>query len=558
MQECLGISITDKLIRYAKVQKDNTSFKVSSFGIKFYDNLQLESSINQIVTETSSDKIPLSININNEKYYYFEIFNMASKEYIDKAINTEFESFCADNHLNKNVFDGRYTYTNSMDNSDKNKVMYIYENKSDLDQRYKLFPNQKISSATPTAIALPNIVRLEKNKNIIIVDLEDNTTVTTVVNQAIYNVDILNQGLSEVFDKINTKENSLAKTYEVCKNTTIYTMETENIENTNNEYLQFIVPALYKIAQDIQNIMLPYQKIDQIYLTGLGTAINNIDLYFQEYFKNTKVEILKPFFMEANEGINIKDYIEVNPAIALAIQGLGYGAKTLNFKKENFWENFKKLMTTDIKTTKSQKKTPKVKSEKSKLNLNWNLNMNLKGKLEKLEISLIRDCVVVFLVIIMYCIGATILQNQIENKKSEIDEILTDTNKQISAVNSDDGKINQKQTDYKKYKTNLENISSIIETKRSRKNQITTLLNKLVYNIPKEVKVTEIKNTEVTTNGEELQHITINAESSKYEQLAYFKARLKNENVLDNIVSTEGTKEGDVVKVVIEGDLKTY
>lgn len=58
-------------------------------------------------------------------------------------------------------------------------------------------------------------------------------------------------------------------------------------------------------------------------------------------------------------------------------------------------------------------------------------------------------------------------------------------------------------------------------------------------------------------NGDK-QHIYISAQSKKYEQLAYFKAKLKNANILDNVTSNEGTKTGDVVTTVIEGDLKNY
>ena len=50
-------------------------------------------------------------------------------------------------------------------------------------------------------------------------------------------------------------------------------------------------------------------------------------------------------------------------------------------------------------------------------------------------------------------------------------------------------------------------------------------------------------------------HIVISAQSSKYEQLAYFKALLKSKNVLDSVVSTEATKEGDTIKITIEGDV---
>ena len=51
------------------------------------------------------------------------------------------------------------------------------------------------------------------------------------------------------------------------------------------------------------------------------------------------------------------------------------------------------------------------------------------------------------------------------------------------------------------------------------------MLNKIVYTIPKEVQLTEIKNEE--KGGK--QHIYISAQSKKYEQLAYFKAKLRND-----------------------------
>ena len=63
---------------------------------------------------------------------------------------------------------------------------------------------------------------------------------------------------------------------------------------------------------------------------------------------------------------------------------------------------------------------------------------------------------------------------------------------------------------------------------------------------------------EMSINNQTVQHITITAQSEKYEQLAYFKAKLKNANVLDNVVSCEGTKDGKLVKITIEGDLKAY
>ena len=90
MQECLGISINDKLIKYAKVKKDSNIFSVSSYGIKFYTNI--DEAIQQIVKETNSNNVPICTEIKNEKYYFFNIFSLTNRNYAEKAIKTEFES----------------------------------------------------------------------------------------------------------------------------------------------------------------------------------------------------------------------------------------------------------------------------------------------------------------------------------------------------------------------------------------------------------------------------------------------------------------------------------
>ena len=82
---------------------------------------------------------------------------------------------------------------------------------------------------------------------------------------------------------------------------------------------------------------------------------------------------------------------------------------------------------------------------------------------------------------------------------------------------------------------------------------------KISSTIPRGVTISEIKNTEVQGNdGSTVEHIIIRASSNQYEQLAYFKAKLKNANILENVVSTQGDKSGDTVTTTIEGDLKSY
>ena len=98
--------------------------------------------------------------------------------------------------------------------------------------------------------------------------------------------------------------------------------------------------------------------------------------------------------------------------------------------------------------------------------------------------------------------------------------------------------------------SNLQNASNSITTNQTYKKAIPTLLSEIMYVIPKGVQLTSIENP----TGKK---IIINAQSTKYEQLAYFKSVLRSEGVLlpSTIVSSEAVNEGDIVKIVIEGEL---
>ena len=545
MQESLGISISNQVIKYAKVTKNNDQLDVASFGIKFYDNI--ENDIQQIISETNSKNIPICINTSNEKVNYFSIFNLLSKNDTRKTIQTEYESMCADNHMNPNAYEGRYLIVGDINNKDRNKVIYYTVGKTDLEERVATFRDKKITSITPMSASICNIVEAKKGENIMVVNIDEKTTITTILNQRVYNIDMLEMGMQEIIEKINERENSYSKAYEACKNTTIYTMETTATDDVNNKYLPFIMPTLFNITQELRKIKDTYTKIDKIYLTGLATAINNIELYFQEYFKESRCEILKPYFATNNARINIKDYIEVNNAIALAMEGLNYGLKDLNFRSSNWKEDLNTLLHSDVKSL--------GKGSKGKSKTSFKIDTNMGGPLKPTEQWLVRGCVTVVMIVIVYSVCSIFLGNQINSKIAQTQDVIKDTNSQLSLVQSDEQKVTEKTAEYEAITSRLENASSEIESKRGRKNEIPTLLNQIVYIIPKNVQITSIDNNEVTSGNETKQHIVITAQSRQYEQLAYFKASIENNGYLTSVTSTEGTKNGGYVVVTIEGDL---
>ena len=209
MASCLGIYIENKIIKYAKVSKSNDAIKVESFGIKFYDNI--DNVIKQIIEETYSFKIPISINVSEEIYNKFEVFSLLSKNDIEGVIKTEFENICYDKENNPSVYEQRHIIANSNIQNEKIKVIHVSSPKTAIAQRKNYFSQYKMAAMLPMAITIPNIAKKEKKSNYLIVNIEKNTTITKVYNNAVSDVVVYPIGTTNIIEKINEKENSYAK-----------------------------------------------------------------------------------------------------------------------------------------------------------------------------------------------------------------------------------------------------------------------------------------------------------------------------------------------------------
>ena len=543
MQKCLGIYIEDNLIKYAKVSREKDDMKVESFGIRFFQDLNAE--IRKIIEETYSYSTPISINLANEKYLYFDIFALLNKKDVEKTIATEFENYCEENKYNKDAFETRYALMMNKDDKEKVRAMQIYINKIELNRQVQLCNKYKLTRVMPISIAIANIARLNKKENQLIVNMEESTSVTTIIDNQIYNVENLEIGSKEVLDEINKVENSYAKAYEICKNTTIYTAESEDL-GEEQPYLQYIMPTVYKIAQKIQEIMKnDPSKIKTIYLTGTLAAINNIDLYFQEFFPTIECKVLKPNIVdETTTKINMKEYIEANSAIAIATVGLGQGIQELNFKRNTTLEKIAEALKIEMPdknkdTTGKEKKTIKWKP---------NINIDLSGALSTLEMWLIRGIAAVLLLLIIYIIFSSLLAKQMLAKEDEINSSISQQQTQIQLVNSDDQSLNSKTEKYNTLISELKRANEKLSDAAARRNSIPNLLNQIMSTIPNKVQLTSIQNT---TD----KNMTIKAQSSDYDQLGYFIAKLKTQKILKNVVSSSGIKSGGIVDVTIEGEL---
>lgn len=546
MSKGLGIYIENNLIKYAKVSKEHDNIKVESYGVRIFENISAE--IKKIVEETYSFNIPISINLANEKYLYFDVFGMLNKKDIKRMIETEFETYCEEKNYNKNAFETRYALVPNIDDKEKIRTIEIVANKIELNRQMQPFDGYKLSKVLPLPMVIADVADIEKKENALILNMEETATLTTVIDSKIYDIKSFEVGSKEVLEKINTIENSYAKAYEICKNTTIYTAEMENM-GEDQPYLQYIIPTIFEIRQKLQEAILENStKFDKVYLTGTLATVNNIDLYFQEVLQDVECKILKPkFISEATTQVNIKDYIEVNSAIALAVNDLADKVQDLSFKKTSLNDKLSKMLKVEKgERTSEAKKDNFFTKLLGKLNIN--LDTNMKGQLDYTETWLVRIITSLILIMVIFMSFSKILSKQMLNKEREIEGLTATQNQEITKVKQTAQSLDSKTTKYKSLIKRLDELNDKMSDIAARRNSIPNLLNQLMYNIPEAVQLTAIDNT---TN----KHIVIKAQSADYQQLGYFVGKIKTKKILKDVVSSSGVKNGETISVTIEGDL---
>lgn len=545
MQSCLGIYIEDNLIKYAKVQKDKDNIKVEAFGTKFYENIQ--QAIDQIVSETNSSKIPISINLSEEYYDYFSYFALLNKNALKKSIDIDFEMLCSEKGVNKDDMERKNIFALDQDDAQKMKAINVSIEKNTLDSKKALFEKYNLATIEPLPIGIMNLIKLNNDSNELIVNMEEKTTLTFCENGQIDKIDEIETSIMETIREISKQENSQTKAYEILKNTTISSQDMDTVQD-GNEYMDIIVPTLFKMLNEIKEKMDQYgRQITKIYFTGTGIVINNVDMYFQDRLNDIQCDLVKPSFLDSQSlKIGIKDYIEVNSAISLALSGLQSGNE-LNFANKNAF-NIQGLEIAGL---------PKGKGDKVK-----SLKETAGEKLDAFEKLVVRLLVLAIIFIMIYATLTKSLYTNMEQKLTDTDQKTRETQASIVSMSKTKTSVEYLTSEYESLISKLNNESLQDGQAVYRNDEINNFLTKLKTIIPTEVKLVSLENTQS-------RHFVIQARAAKYQQLGYFKALLETATsegtsykaILENVKASTGIRyhdsdtNEDYVLVTIEGDL---
>lgn len=587
MPSCLGICIEKNLIKYAKLSSDKSSqsINIDSFGIKFYDSLA--DTVNEIVDETQSGSTPICVGLNTEDYIPVNVFSGLNSRDIKSLVNSEFQSICKEKEINPAALDMRFKLVKNTGLQDTYKAICIAANNTELSNLGMVFENYRLSGILAMGLSPVELFRngaaVEK---VAIVNIEDDTKITVCSNGEVVDLITIPIGMDEVFTRLADKFNSYARAYEACKGVNAYTEADLSLDDEAREINEVLLPMLYDLKQRVISALSEYKTVlRNIYITGTGVIINNIDLYFQDAFPNVGCEILVPYFIEKDRN-DIKDLLEVNNALAVANYGINGVDKETDFFVNNSYlrnEANKKKLTKDVSvkeimgyvnkwmndTNNKMKRKVKVKSRRKSIafadeveqldqmsgnydSVDVGTGANATTETEELydpfEEWLCRVAISTGVAFLAYTGVSHYTGVMLKEKIALATERETVVNSEIKKVEEDIEYVKGQTADYNSKVTKLSKILETIRTHQERSFDVPNFLSRLMFSIPDEVRVTSIN---VSSNDT----VTVSAESGRYAQLGYFVSKLKLEGVLENVSMKVLNMDASSIKIEISGVL---
>ena len=320
MASALGIFIDRNIIKYAKLNGTKDKLKVESYGMKYGENHK--ELLKQIIEETNSSKNNVVINAAEIHYEETSIFSMLKKKDYDKAVEVAYEEIIDRQKLRPELLEYGYILSKNPADSEKLHVLLGIQEKGAMETRANLFgQNVMLYSQMPIGISISNIY--ESPLPALIVNIEEDTYITEIYDTEPIKVTRIATGTKNIIDTINNEENSISKSYEVLRNMVLPTDDMDQISFEGNEYAPVIVSEVMKIVSEIKSVMKKRPGIyKKIYISGTGATISNLETFIEKLIDDVECDILRPAGIEGQKKVAIKEYVDVNSAIALACEAL--------------------------------------------------------------------------------------------------------------------------------------------------------------------------------------------------------------------------------------------
>ncbi len=548
MSSCLGIYIGEKVVKYAKLTREENSSRIKAitYGTKIHLGNKSDI-ISNIVTATGSEGVPVCINSEGERIHKTEVLRIISKNDLESLVDLEVVDFTGNEDKNERSYVYKYVLLDSLVSRDNYTANIVIQDRPEVD-KYLSDENTSVVSMYSLPYVLDEIAPKEVS-NYLIIDMNENTDLIFVSDGKLLDVINMDLGMKKIMDTFPEMLGSYQKAYDTCKTINVFSDES----NVNNPELERVIePVLQDALNRIQNKIRELNlKIDRIYLSGTITLFINSDMLFEQYF-DTPTEKLRPYFIDSKDSNNnMSEVTEANEAFALAYEGLMVERPELDFLRQNkkfgnIFAKVGKIKSTGAKIVNENNKGPKLKVNRNENVFIGNIN------LEKVKSILIFANVIMFTLLLVYSVFGGIynaqMNKQIENVVEEKAKVTENTVK----VNSDITYINSNKEKYSNYVSYVDETIRKInkgEIGKYSTYNVALFMLKISKYIPDGVLLKSIK-------SDSSKHVTIIASSNSYAQLGYFVSQLKLEGILEpSSVRTTAVAHDATITVTIGGDL---
>lgn len=550
MGACLGISLGDKVVKYAKLEQDEKTKKISlnSYGTKYVVGEKNEV-LNEIISETGSAANPLCLNLRNSVKLKADILKQLSKADIESVVNLEVSDYASSNDLNERNLEYRYVLSNASSSGDMYRADILVAKKSDVTDFVEKNKLKNVTGIYPTERLLGNLNRM--TNSYMLLNVDETTTIIFVSGGKVVKIEEIDVSMKNILDTLAEREGSYARACDICRSINVLSDEniTPELENLIEPVIQDL---LNRVKSKMEEVSL---RFDKIYLNGLINLFINIDMLFDQFFGLT-TEKLKPAFLDLDENkLNVAEVMEVNEAISLAYEGLTKQNKDINFIKENQNKSsfdFSKLNINGVnikdkfKEISGKAKVPK-KEKEPKAAPQINVNKEL------IERSLLIANVAAASVFTGYAAFSGIFENETQQMLDKIKANITKIQAEQAIVENDISYIAQNTSSYAEVNEYVEDMLQRIEQGKIGKYttyNVANFMQKIAKYIPSNVELESISSNNNKT-------VTIVAKSNSYAEIGYFIAELKHKGILTEVKTGKvdhSATRGEVT-VTIGGDL---
>lgn len=537
MGACLGVYLGEKIIKYAKLEQDEKTKKVSlnSYGTKYVFGKK-EEELMDLISQTGSDNGTICLNIPETYKLETEVLKQLKKSDVQSVIALEVSDSAIQRGINEKTVEHRYTLIDSKISAANTHAIIEVANKSDI-TKYSENPNIKNLAGIYPVEHLLNRITTQPN-NYILLNVDEETTMIFVSNNVPVMSRKIDVNMKSILDTLAIQEGSYAKACDLCR--TINVLSDDSLDYKLESVIEPVIQDLLnRVGRVIEETNFQCGKI---MLNGLINLFINIEVLFEQFF-GIDTEKLKPQFLNLDETtINIAEVIETNEAIALAYEGLTGYKKELNFYAAPAQVASAANGPLNLKSIFSKPKP----GEQKKAFVMPAINID-KAKVEKV---LMLSNLTAASVLVCYLVFSIIYAKELNTLQSTLNQNISQIQVDISKVKSDTKYINEVKNKYSTYNNYISStVAKIKEGKIGKYStyNVANFMQKIAKYIPTNVELVSIASNDNKS-------VAIIARSKSYSELGYFVSQLKLKGVLEN-VKTGNVEHGTYITVTIGGDL---